>query len=53
MIIPLTVFLATNILISASNGAEWGTGVPHGLQNRLRGACRLWWVRFPRSPAKT
>jgi hypothetical protein len=22
------------------------------LQNCLRPACRVWWVRFPRSPAK-
>lgn len=22
-----------------------------GLQNRVRGACRLWWVRFPHGPA--
>lgn len=32
-------------------GAEWGTGVLHSLQNCLRPACQVWWVRFPHSPA--
>jgi hypothetical protein len=35
-----------------NSGAEWGTGVLHSLQNCLRPACQVWWVRFPRSPAK-
>jgi len=32
-------------------GVGWVTGVPLGLQNPEGGACRLWWVRFPHSPA--
>ena len=31
---------------------EWGSGVPHGLQNRPRPACQVCWVRFPGGPAK-
>ncbi|OLS39174.1 hypothetical protein BTR25_13675 [Bacillus sp. MRMR6] len=39
-------------LFYTTYGAEWGTGVLHSLQNCLRPACQVWWVRFPHSPAK-
>lgn len=44
----------SNYLFYNNNyGAEWGTGVLHSLQNCLRPACQVWWVRFPHSPANS
>lgn len=38
-------------MIIVQFGAEWGTGVLRGLQNRLCPACQDSWVRFPGGPA--
>lgn len=57
----LEIVECLNVLIEARNvycynvicryGAEWGTGVPRGLQNHLRPAWPVCWVRFPGGPA--